>query len=61
MSDRDYDVIVVGGGPAGSATAICCAKIGKKVLLVEEQTVVRSRIIQYTISIGDHSISGYVI
>lgn len=36
MSNRNYDVIVVGGGPAGSATAICCASAGKEVLLVEK-------------------------
>lgn len=36
MSSNEYDVIVVGGGPAGSATAICCASAGKKVLLVEK-------------------------
>jgi geranylgeranyl reductase family protein len=36
MSRKDYDVIVVGGGPAGSATAICCASAGKEVLLVEK-------------------------
>ncbi|MHA1949270.1 MAG: NAD(P)/FAD-dependent oxidoreductase [Candidatus Thorarchaeota archaeon] len=36
MSTRDYDVIVVGGGPAGSATAICCATAGRKVLLIEK-------------------------
>lgn len=36
MSSSEYDVIVVGGGPAGSATAICCAKSGKKVLLIEK-------------------------
>lgn len=36
MSNKNYDVIVVGGGPAGSATAICCAIGGKTVLLVEK-------------------------
>ncbi|MHA2198877.1 MAG: NAD(P)/FAD-dependent oxidoreductase [Candidatus Thorarchaeota archaeon] len=36
MSNKDYDVIVVGGGPGGSATAICCANAGKKVLLIEK-------------------------
>ncbi|MGY5871030.1 MAG: NAD(P)/FAD-dependent oxidoreductase [Candidatus Thorarchaeota archaeon] len=36
MSNKKYDVIVVGGGPAGSATAICCASAGKEVLLIEK-------------------------
>ena len=36
MSGRKYDVIIVGGGPAGSATAICCASAGKEVLLIEK-------------------------
>ncbi len=30
-----YDVVVAGGGPAGSASAICAARLGVKVLLVE--------------------------
>lgn len=30
-----YDVVVAGGGPAGSAAAICSARLGAKVLLVE--------------------------
>jgi len=30
-----YDVVVAGGGPAGSAAAICAARLGAKVLLVE--------------------------
>lgn len=35
MVSKEYDVVVVGGGPAGSATAIGCASAGKKVLLLE--------------------------
>lgn len=31
-----YDVIIVGGGPAGSAAAITLAKAGKKVLILEK-------------------------
>ncbi|GHU75440.1 membrane protein [Clostridia bacterium] len=30
-----WDVVVAGGGPAGSAAAICAARLGAKVLLVE--------------------------
>ncbi|MFH1825686.1 MAG: geranylgeranyl reductase family protein [bacterium] len=33
---KNYDVIVVGAGPAGSATAYYLAKAGKKVLLLEK-------------------------
>nr|WP_319540573.1 NAD(P)/FAD-dependent oxidoreductase [uncultured Methanospirillum sp.] len=35
--DRNYDVVVVGAGPAGSAAAESCAKAGLSVLLIEEQ------------------------
>ncbi len=35
MSDR-YDVIVIGGGPMGLASAYHCAKAGKSVLLLEQ-------------------------
>ena len=34
-ADDSYDVVVAGGGPAGSAAAICAARLGAKVLLVE--------------------------
>jgi len=30
-----YDLVVAGGGPAGAAAAICAARLGAKVLLVE--------------------------
>jgi len=33
--DGPYDVIVAGGGPAGTAAAVCSARLGAKVLLVE--------------------------
>jgi flavin-dependent dehydrogenase len=32
---RDFDVIVVGGGPAGTAAAIRCCDLGLRVLLLE--------------------------
>jgi Dehydrogenases (flavoproteins) len=34
-SDETYDLVVAGGGPAGSAAAICAARLGAKVLLIE--------------------------
>jgi flavin-dependent dehydrogenase len=33
--EEGYDIIVAGGGPAGSAAAICAARLGAKVLLIE--------------------------
>lgn len=36
--DAAWDVIVIGAGPAGSATAITLARLGRRVLLVDEQT-----------------------
>ena len=34
-SERDYDLIVIGAGPAGGSAAITAANIGAKVLLLE--------------------------
>ena len=34
--DREYDLVVAGGGPAGSAAAVCAARLGANVLLVEQ-------------------------
>ncbi|MGP1678932.1 MAG: FAD-dependent oxidoreductase [Burkholderiales bacterium] len=33
--DQEYDLVVAGGGPGGSAAAICAARLGAKVLLIE--------------------------
>jgi hypothetical protein len=33
--DKEYDLVVAGGGPGGTAAAICAARLGAKVLLVE--------------------------
>lgn len=33
----DFDVIVVGGGPAGTASALECSKLGLRVLLMERE------------------------
>ena len=32
-----YDILVAGGGPAGTSAAVCAARLGAKVLLVEAQ------------------------
>ena len=40
MSDRDYELLVIGSGPAGHRAAIQAAKLGKKTAVVERQAVV---------------------
>lgn len=44
MTDESYDVIVVGGGPAGSATAALLAKEGRSVLVLEREKFPRYHI-----------------
>jgi len=34
-AEKGYDLVVAGGGPAGSAAAICAARLGARVLLLE--------------------------
>ena len=34
--EHDYDLVVVGGGPAGSSAAFAAAKNGIKVALIEK-------------------------
>ena len=40
MSDYDYDMLVIGSGPAGQRAAIQAAKLDKRVALVERKDVV---------------------
>jgi hypothetical protein len=35
LIEEGYDVVVAGGGPAGTAAAVCAGRLGAKVLLVE--------------------------
>ena len=37
MSEREYDLVVVGAGPAGSSAAYAAAKNGMKVALLEKE------------------------
>ena len=39
MSKKDYDIIVIGGGPGGYSAAISAAKEGQKVLLFEGEAI----------------------
>ncbi|MGB7646739.1 MAG: NAD(P)/FAD-dependent oxidoreductase, partial [Pseudomonas fluorescens] len=43
-ADTAWDVVVVGAGPAGSATAITLARFGQHVLLVDEQVSPRFKL-----------------
>ena len=40
MSDRDYDMLVLGSGPAGHRAAIQAAKLGKRTAVVEHMAAV---------------------
>jgi 2-polyprenyl-6-methoxyphenol hydroxylase-like FAD-dependent oxidoreductase len=44
MQDETFDVIVVGGGLAGSAAASVLARAGLEVLVLERETVFRDRV-----------------
>src|SRR5436309_2863032 len=43
MATNYYDLIIVGGGPGGSAAGIECARRGLRILLIEMEAFPRSR------------------
>ena len=40
VTDYDYDLIVIGSGPAGQKAAIQATKLGKRVALIERKAVI---------------------
>ena len=40
MTTYDYDMLVIGSGPAGQRAAIQAAKLGKQVAVIERKAVV---------------------
>ena len=40
MADYDYDMLVIGSGPAGQRAAIQSAKLGKRAALIERKSVI---------------------
>ena len=42
-TNYDWDVVIIGAGPAGSATAITLASLSQRVLLVDEQVVAKHK------------------
>ena len=40
MTTPTWDLIVIGSGPAGQKAAICAAKSGRRVLVIEQETSV---------------------
>lgn len=44
--DRDYDVIVVGGGPAGIGAALAAAETGARTVLIERDSIIGGTTVQ---------------
>jgi NAD(P) transhydrogenase len=60
----DYDVIVIGSGPGGEGAALKCAKEGKRVIVIEENTevggncthrgTIPSKALRHAVQLVDH-------
>jgi len=40
MEANEYDLVVIGSGPAGQKGAICAAKLGKKVAIIDRERTI---------------------
>ena len=40
MAEYDYDIVIIGSGPAGQRAAVQAAKVDKRVALIERNDVV---------------------
>ena len=43
MSEKSYDLLVIGGGPAGAATAYWAATAGLKTAIIEKKVFPRQK------------------
>jgi geranylgeranyl reductase family protein len=55
----DYDVIVVGGGPAGSSAGRFCAQAGLKTLLIEKERLPRYKVCGGCLSVKASRLLGF--
>lgn len=44
MTDQNYDLVVIGSGPAGQKAAINAAKLGRRVAVIERDDMVGRRV-----------------
>lgn len=44
MSDRDFDCLIIGAGPAGSAAALALARVGRRALLLDAAPFPRPKV-----------------
>ncbi len=55
MLDQDYDLVVIGTGPAGQKAAINAAKPGKRVAVIERAGMVRYEELAKAEMLGDRT------